>query len=308
MEKQMVEDKKQYRIIKIINHIFRGTLLSRIKIEPQLFRERIWIKFEKSNRQFIIKKLRHNIKIILYKESVLSRFIFLNEFEINEQKFIERYLKKDDFFIDIGANIGLFTLLASEKCGTQGKIIAFEPSPTTYKRLIENIKLNNLQNVKTFNIALSDKNGVAKLKVSKDGFDAWNSLGIPTMGQFFQEVDVMTNTLDYIANEFEIVNPILLKIDVEGWEIPILSGGEKFFKSIDAPDIMIEFADNSAKNAGYTCKDLYCVLIDYGYKIYSYNSLLNLLVEHQLQKTPYKYTNLIATKDVTRVLGRIQSI
>lgn len=72
----------------------------------------------------------------------------------DQMKFIEAYLKPGDHFIDVGANVGLFSLLASSVIGTKGKIIAIEPVPLSVKRLEENIGLNQLENVKIEKVAV----------------------------------------------------------------------------------------------------------------------------------------------------------
>ena len=73
-------------------------------------------------------------------------------------KFISRYLKKDEHFIDVGSNVGIYTLLAASIVGNNGLVYSFEPDYISNKRLLENIKLNKLKNVKVFQYAISNKN------------------------------------------------------------------------------------------------------------------------------------------------------
>ena len=81
-----------------------------------------------------------SFKIRLFRDSVLSKLIY-NGFENDEVSFTAKFLRKGDTFFDIGANIGLFSLTASNVVGNEGKIFSFEPSPKTFSRLKSNIEL-----------------------------------------------------------------------------------------------------------------------------------------------------------------------
>ena len=87
-------------------------------------------------------------------------------------KFISRYLKKDEHFIDVGSNVGIYTLLAASIVGNNGLVYSFEPDYISNKRLLENIKLNKLKNVKVFQYAISNKNS----KLFTHGHDTMNRI------------------------------------------------------------------------------------------------------------------------------------
>ena len=88
-------------------------------------------------------------------------------YEPETSKFIVKTLKKGDTFIDIGANNGYFSLMASILVGSTGKVYAFEPTPDSFKRLQTNVHVNKFKNIKLFECALGDKDGKIKLNVSK---------------------------------------------------------------------------------------------------------------------------------------------
>lgn len=249
--------------------------------------------------------LKSKLKIRLYTDSLLSKFIYFNIFENDEIKFTTRFLKKDDVFIDIGSNIGLFSLYASPIVGINGKVICFEPSNITFKRLQENITLNNLQNINAINRAISNTNGQTNLQLASDGYDAWNSLAKPSRGEVLHTEIIDCITFDTFIETCENLQKIsLIKIDVEGWEIPVLQGGKDFFMQKNAPTILIEFTDENAKNAGYSCKELYNVLLSYGYTLFSYNANTNELIQEEL-RSEYPYVNLIASKNIDLVINRL---
>ena len=151
--------------------------------------------------------------------------------------FIASCLNRGDCFIDIGANIGLMSIFASQCVGNSGKILAFEAHPETHELLLENIALNHIENIDTFNFALGNETGKAMI------YDNWNvnrggaSLVIHAENSTGFEVDV--KTLDeVIQNDFQ---PKMIKIDVEGFEFQVLKGATNTIKNCK-PILIIEFS------------------------------------------------------------------
>jgi len=139
----------------------------------------------------------------------------------------QKILKGGMNVIDVGANIGVYTVLAAEKVGKNGKVIAIEPEIENYKRLIENIQLNNFRNVITQNIALTDHEGFEKLYLSSSFVD--HSL-------IFQEdknsyIKIPVKTIDKLIEELNLKKIDIIKIDTEGSELPVLRGAEKTLKA-----------------------------------------------------------------------------
>ncbi len=151
--------------------------------------------------------------------------------------FIASCLNRGDCFIDIGANIGLMSIFASQCVGNSGKILAFEAHPETHQLLQENIALNHIENIDTFNFALGNETGKATI------YDNWNvnrggaSLVIHSENSTGFVVDV--KTLDeVIQNDFQ---PKMIKIDVEGFEFQVLKGATNTIKNCK-PILIIEFS------------------------------------------------------------------
>jgi hypothetical protein len=94
------------------------------------------------------------------------------------------------------------------------------------------------------------------------------------------------------------------KSNVEGWEIPVLEGAKEVLMNDYAPVLIVEFTEQNAKNAGYSCKQLYELLQSYGYDLYIYDSKTNSLKADSL-RDHYPYLNLIACKDIKGVQSRI---
>jgi len=137
--------------------------------------------------------------------------------------------------IDVGVHIGIYTIMAASKIMPGGKILSIEPEPRNYEQLIQNIKLNNLKNVITKNIALSDYQGFGKLYL--DSSSGGHSL-ISKKGRNIS-IKVPIKTIDGLVRELNLKRVDLIKIDAEGSEIPILKGAEETLKSNSQIKIVI---------------------------------------------------------------------
>lgn len=261
-------------------------------------------KWEK-NTNFVSAKM-DNIHINLYKDSKLAELIYLGNFERMEISFLKKYLRKGDIFVDVGANIGLFSLVAAKILRETGAVFAFEPYKLTYHRLCENVKLNKFRNVYCHPIAISNKIGKEELMIAGNGYDAWNSFTEPIAGNIIKKEVVQTTTLDTFTQENDIQNKIsIIKIDVEGWEKFVLLGGKNTLSNHNAPVLIVEFADKALYNAGTSAKELYNSLEKLGFKLYVYDMIENQLF-HELFQPPYPYNNLIALKNLDMVINRIK--
>ncbi|HEV3223253.1 MAG TPA: FkbM family methyltransferase [Puia sp.] len=246
----------------------------------------------------IIHPLQDGLMIKLYKDSILSRFIY-EGFETTEIKFLNYFLKEGDCFVDIGSNIGMFSLYASRMVGPSGLVIAFEPASETYKRMLENIKLNNIENIKPNLLGLSDKDEVLELNISSNGYEAWNTFVKTADKKFSLKEKVEVKSLDNFlrGNAIDINKISLIKLDVEGFEINVLKGSSELLASQNAPVFMVEFTDDNAISAGNCCHELYKLLLQYNYSWYSYDAALNKL-NWEPMRLSYPYNNLIAVKNV----------
>jgi FkbM family methyltransferase len=233
--------------------------------------------------------------------------LYFNQFEPEERHFIDAFLRPGDIFLDIGANVGLYTLAAAHIVGSKGRVHAFEPCSGTFARLEENVRLNGLQNVSCHRIALSNEDAEAELTLVTGGFDAWNSLGKPYMGEIVGSERVRTATLDALAREQRFVGPIAaIKIDVEGWENQVLAGGAKLLAGGDAPVLCVEFTEEAARLANSSCAALYHTLESFGYGMFSVGETPEKIVPFAL-RDPFPNVNLLALKNPDALRARIGS-
>jgi len=247
----------------------------------------------------------------MYYDSYLCRWIYRGGFELEGRDFVNAFLEPGDIFVDVGANMGLYSLIAGHCVGNSGKVFAFEPYSITYKRLCENVSLNNFENVSTFKLALSDRNGIFPFQISTEGYDAWNSFAKPIEGRSFDVENVQCMRWDVFASEQDLIGRVaLMKIDVEGWETRVLKGGSNVFSRKDAPVLCVEFADLAARSAESSCSELYKALSDYGYQMFVYDRLNRRIIPDP-PREEYEYANLMASKnpaDVHRRIGKSQHL
>jgi FkbM family methyltransferase len=154
---------------------------------------------------------------------ILQQYLYyFGEWEPNLTRFIIQSLKPGDTFVDVGANVGYYPLLASTLVGDSGSVVAIEASPKTYRILQANGARNRARNVRAVNLAASDQEGVLKLFGGPD-----SHIGLATTleleGLKF-ECEIETAPLRTILSSHEIENARLVKIDVEGAEAAVVDG------------------------------------------------------------------------------------
>lgn len=297
------------RITRFIAHIRKGTLLDRVHAEWQERRRKrrlVWWKTQTGRREHFETRIEHGIRMRLHFDSELAHRIYCDDFERLERRFVSAFLRADDVFVDVGANIGLFSLIAANRVGHFGTVYAFEPCRKTFHRLRENMKLNNFRNIQCFELGLSDESGEFPFYTSEDGFDAWNSITHPIEGKSFTREFIQCLTWDRFARLHQLVGRVaMMKIDVEGWESRVLEGARESFSREDAPLLQVEFTDKASTSAGSSCKRLYQLLENLGYRMFSYDASARELIHDPLRES-YPYVNLIATKDIGGVNLRLR--
>src|ERR671914_3146193 len=164
---------------------------------------------------------------------------------IHEDDIIKRFTPKEgDIVVDIGAHIGLYTIISSKRVGTKGKVVAIEAHPGNFEMLNSNIKLNQLTNVIPLNYAVHSKETKVKLYLpsGESGFTKYNTImpnWINTQEKF---VEVNANTLDYLLqlNQIRQEEVNWIKIDVEGAELEVLKGATNVLSKSKDIALLIE--------------------------------------------------------------------
>jgi FkbM family methyltransferase len=194
-------------------------------------------------------------------EAGLTQNVYDGLHEFADMAFLLHLLRPEDFFVDVGANAGSYTILACAAAGAEG--YAVEPVPATYRRLSENLRINHLEErVKSFNMGLGEKPGSLEFTSDQDtvnhalaeGEAAANSVSVP-----------MT-TLDLLL---EGRRPTLIKIDVEGFETPVLAGASTTLRAPTLLAVIMEL-NGSGSRYGYDEGRILESMIGYGFQPCTY--------------------------------------
>lgn len=195
--------------------------------------------------------------------------------EFADMGFAMHLLRSEDIFIDIGANIGVFTVLAS--AGAGATVYAFEPFPSTYMHLMDNINLNHGHiHVFPFQICIGDSDGDIEFEIdrrssSRNHVRPENSDDRYTAGV----IRVPIRTLDSIIDR----PAICLKIDVEGYESSVIAGAQSTLDSSSLCAVIIEMNPAALKNYGHDPSELHLHMLSKGFSTYRYDAMTRKLNE-----------------------------
>jgi FkbM family methyltransferase len=196
-------------------------------------------------------------------DDYVSRGCLLDAYEQAETGLLKQYLKPDHVFLDIGANIGWFTLLASTIIGQQGHIHAFEPRRPTVDYLRRSVAANGLEAMVTVHdLALDRAAGAQRLGWAKGTRNPGHSKLTDGSEETLETIAVQAATLDELA----LGGVDFIKIDVEGAEMRVFEGA---IRTIDTnrPIILSEiFPEQLHRVSGVTAQDVFSWFASRGYR------------------------------------------
>ncbi len=200
----------------------------------------------------------------------LTGNIYTGLHEFNDMGFLLHFLRPEDTFFDVGANVGSYTLLASSIC--KSKTITFEPIPNTFEILKRNIELNQINN-----LVQAENKGVGKefgtLKFSIDD-DTTNHVIIGDD----ENKATMNVPIVPLNSYYPMLKPSLIKIDVEGFETEVLNGATAILEDVNLKAIIIELIGGGSQY-GYDENEIHKKLLGLSFKPYSYDPMTRELTE-----------------------------
>ena len=216
--------------------------------------------------------------IKLRPQGQISKALFMGGFEREEIRLFFSFIKPGMNIIDVGANIGIYTIIADKKLRGDGKIWAFEPSSENYKRLLKNLSLNKCDLVTPVNLGLGNKEN-EELYLRRDtGYgDAErymlpnNKLPSEELSNIKEQVEgeiVNLTTLDAFMRKTNNSKVDFIKMDAEGYEYFILQGAKEILTSNPNVVIMLECTELGTKRAGHTQQYLYDFLNEFGIDVF----------------------------------------
>jgi len=204
----------------------------------------------------------NDVKFIVFRgETGITGNLYCGLMDYRDMSFLLHYLRQDDEFYDIGANVGAYTILASGV--VKAKSVAFEPLPSAYERLVDQIKINRLEHlVESNNIGIGDKN--CRLDFTNN-LNCMNKVNVDPRNREVTNVEVvrLDDFLKPTTNSF-------VKIDVEGYENFVLKGGVNFFSSRNVTALIIEL-NGSGASFCVADNDVHEVITSFGFHRISYD-------------------------------------
>lgn len=160
------------------------------------------------------------------------------DYEQDEVRVLRQVLKPGMTFVDVGANIGIFTVVGAHLVGPSGAVVCFEPEPSNYRLLLQNLARNGVTNVRAENVAVGARAETRTLHLEGRSIATHSLLTTHRTGRIEAQIEVNVVRLDeHLTPDIERID--LLKIDVEGYEPFVLEGAESILDRVGC--VLFEF-------------------------------------------------------------------
>ena len=205
---------------------------------------------------------------------MLSDFAAGRLYESETSNFIGSILQPGDTFIDIGAHVGYFSMLAAALVGPTGTVFSFEPEPRNFAHLVEHIDVNDATNVRPMHMAVGAKPAVAEFFVNADndgGHALWEVGRHPFNERTRAEPvsrKVYVTSLDSMFGDRDMSRLRAIKIDAEGAEFAILVGARDLLRRHPIPFVIAEVNRFGLESMGASERHLRGFMSDLGYETY----------------------------------------
>lgn len=201
--------------------------------------------------------------------------VYVGLMEFEDMAFVLHLLREGDRFLDVGANVGVYSILAA---GRGAKVLAIEPVPASYEQLLDNIHLNRLHaRVEARNVGVGREPGELRFS-TRTG--PTNHVLAPDESDE-QAVTVAVDALDTIASGW---TPTMIKIDVEGFEANVIAGAADLLAQDSLQAVLIELNGLGARY-GFSDADIHARLLKHGFSPAHYDPVarrLRTLAEHRI--------------------------
>lgn len=178
-------------------------------------------------------------------------------------------LKEGDVFVDLGANEGFFSMLASRMVGPRGRVFAIEPQERLWPVIIQNIALNDAANIHLVPFAVSDAAGEAEIVVTPASNSGATSMVAKSsmLSRFRPRQRVALRTLDDLSARYGFGRISVMKVDIEGFELNALRSAEGLLKSGMIGNLLVEIHPAHLAALQQSPDDVIQLLARYGYSI-----------------------------------------
>jgi FkbM family methyltransferase len=253
-------------------------------------RKKLWRLFRKP---FAVHWLDH-LQLTLYPGNETSRSVFVTgRYEPNEFSLLSKVLKPGMTFMDVGANLGLYTLYAARKVGAAGCVLAIEPSSREMAILKGNVESNALNNVRLQLVALLDHASEVELLVARPQNSGHNTLGAFGYNTALDHREkIQAQRLDDVVQAEGLRRIDVIKMDIEGAELGALRGAVDTLRQYH-PLLLLELSDRLLQHQKASSAEVLALLAQHSYRIYGFESRTGLPVPLE-QKSYFDSENIIA--------------
>ncbi|MCC6773783.1 MAG: FkbM family methyltransferase [Gemmatimonadaceae bacterium] len=237
------------------------------------------------------------LRLVLDPDQMSQRFM-LNDltagqlYESETSNFIGSILQPGDTFIDIGAHVGYFTMLASTLVGPAGAVYWFEPELSNYAHLLEHIEINAATNVRPLHMAVGASPGTADFFVNadNDGGHALWEVGRHPFNERTRQAPVarkvFVTSLDHIFEQRDMRTLKAIKIDAEGAEFAILVGARELLRRTRIPFIVAEINRFGLESMGASERHVREFMTELGYETYLFQPGQSFIQRLQPDESP----------------------
>lgn len=206
-----------------------------------------------------VKKTRYGYMLYNKYDMYIGKSLDLyGEFSYFEAQLFEKLIKPKSIVLDVGANIGAFTILFSKLVGVEGRVLAFEPQRIVHQMLCANVALNSLVNVDAHNCCVSSVRAeVNMIELNQYAINNFGGISLDLKGQNSSKIDAIP------IDELALEGCHFMKVDVEGMESEVLSGAQKTIQKYQP--IMYLENDRVEKSTSLIQR-----VKDFGYRIYEH--------------------------------------
>jgi FkbM family methyltransferase len=205
-------------------------------------------------------------------EEIGQKLLLFRSHEKNELKVFAEYIKAGDICIDVGGNIGFYSLNFAKFCGPEGRVFVFEPVPRNVLVIKLAAIINGFKNIEVYEGVVSDSAGLQQLMLPRDSSYAF--IGRDASSQKVDLINIESTTLDSFVSQAGIKKISVLKVDVEGAEYQVLLGANKLLGDAQLKPqlVMAELCSPYLNRFGSTIENVVLYMREFGYNPYVANS------------------------------------
>ncbi|GAA4099344.1 FkbM family methyltransferase [Streptomyces hundungensis] len=212
---------------------------------------------------------RYGARFAVDTQDLIQRYLYLfGVWEPHMTHWLRQRLRPGDTFVDVGANLGVFSVLGSRLVGSAGKVVAIEASPAFHRGLLRNVALNHCDNVRAVNTAVSDGHRTLTFVLAGSRNMGANSI-VPYDGPAESSFEMGAVPLSELLEPAEVARARVIKIDVEGAEGSVVRGLAPLLDDLRHDvEIAVEVTPDRMAQLGDSAGELLAVMREHGFHAY----------------------------------------